>query len=162
MRITTRISRLITQLPQPVLWGATGALGLSVVVAGVFLLQVSPFGGSITIVLGWVSLVVEYKLASLIVERGESERSERIAVWKDKQEIYTALRNGSDFVEVNKGNLDTINRLYSLRDRWYDLAGFSQEEKLLLISAGYAMETAEDAFVKLGLDALRVQAELSR
>jgi hypothetical protein len=110
-----------------------------------------------------VGLVLEYRLANLTIKKEEQERVKRIAIWKDKQAIYTALRNHSYFVEVDNGNLmDAINRLYSLRDRWYDLTGFSQEEKLLLISAGYAMETAEDAFAKLGLDALRVQAELSR
>jgi hypothetical protein len=106
--------------------------------------------------------VVEYKLASLIVERGESERSERIRIWEDKKEIYTALRNHSDFVEVGKGNLDAINRLYSLRERWYSLTGFSQEEKLLLVSAGYPIEAASDVYAKLDIEALKIQALLGR
>jgi hypothetical protein len=96
------------------------------------------------------------------LELKRAAQDHRLLKWEQGKEIYEALRVWRDADKLSRGDLDEIVALREDREMWNTCERFTQEEKLLLISAGYTLEIAEDALNGLGLESLKIQSALAK
>lgn len=94
-------------------------------------------------------------------ELAKRDRLQRLSNWEQGQEIYKALKSSRDIAKLNSGDLDEIVALRGERDAWNDCENFTQDQKLILIFAGFNLETATEAVRVLGWDALKIQSKLA-
>jgi hypothetical protein len=128
-----------------------------------------PFLSEILIPAGIGALIILFStgLVSAFLAMGVfiADKMERVFASREarrldeRSELYQVIQNRAALFNINK---DDIRAIIDLRDSWYALKKLSHEEKLLLISAGYSVETAIKAFATLDIEALKVQAELTK
>ncbi len=95
-------------------WAAWGILGGSTVVGGITLLVWSAELGVLLIVLGTISLFIEFRLLIETLIK-EAERSTRISVWEQKRAISDAISDMEEFDAARYGDLEVIKAKTALR-----------------------------------------------
>lgn len=97
-----------------------------------------------------IGIFISMKVDSAISARRDKNLRER-------SELYKAIQNNINLFDLNKDNIEDILKL---RNSWSSLKKVTHEQKLLLIAAGYKIDTAQLALATFDDEALKVQAEL--